>query len=344
MMLDNQSQQARETWYALREFETRDITGRSFRDRHSRDLSAAKGREIISNFIQAREYFRSASTADFTVRPLLQYYGVASMSRGITHFLDVNSREASLKRGHGIAIKDWTQILSGGLTNVGDLRIKVTDGTFHELLEATENKFYFRSNSSKVNWFIGSKVPELESEFTFGDVVARIPDVKEQYSAWTGECLVRAKLNAVKNDDNNKLTRFTVSTSAEKHIETLFPSDVFPHREVETQADTLTVECTQVGFPFLAQETGGFNIGDVVLCDPLHSRRYFTPLAAAYISSYILGMLCRYFSTTWTDLIRSTKGDSVYPLIIRLLDWIQDKYPAMIVDILRGPYDFETDG
>ena len=86
------------TWYALREFETRDITSRTYKARHGLNLSAVKSREIASNFVQAREYFRSAAGADFTVRPLLLYYGVASLARGLTLFLDPAKRETSLKQ------------------------------------------------------------------------------------------------------------------------------------------------------------------------------------------------------------------------------------------------------
>ena len=88
----------RRTWYALREFETRDITSRHYKARHERELGAGKAREIASNFIQAREYFRSASDADTVVRPLLQYYGVSALSRGLVLFLKVEKREASINR------------------------------------------------------------------------------------------------------------------------------------------------------------------------------------------------------------------------------------------------------
>ena len=78
---------SRESWYELREFETRDITSRSYSARHSKNLTAAKGREIAASFAQAREYFRSALEAHPTVRPLLQYYGVSTLSRGLVLFM-----------------------------------------------------------------------------------------------------------------------------------------------------------------------------------------------------------------------------------------------------------------
>ena len=346
MVFDNQSQQVRETWYALREFETLDISTRSYQNRHSRPLKPDKAREITSNFIQAREYFRSAAAADLTVRPLLQYYGVATLSRGITLFLRPDRRECALSPSHGLDSVNWRQTLSGGLSSVGDLRVKITRGAFHDLLVATDNKFYFRHRSKSVNWHVGASVPEMQSEFTFQEIVARLPDLGNQYLAWTGDSLNFPPLLEARRDDSNRLYKFTIPVSAEGQIESIFPSEFFPHRRIDSQGSDLIVETTLGKAPFLAQQIGFFDImGDVVvLCEYLESGLYFTPLAASYMSSFILGMLCRYFPTTWTELARSRKGDAVYPLIVRLLDWIQDKYPAMIVDILRGPYDFETDG
>ena len=344
MVFDNQSQQARETWYALREFETRDITARSFEKRHSLQPSAKKVRQISSNFIQAREYFRSASAADFTVRPLLQYYGVASLSRGITLFLNVDSRESTLKQGHGLETIRWSETLSDGLNNTGNLGIRVSGGTFHDLLLATGNKFYFRHNTSAVSWFVGASVPEPSSVFTFSEIAARVPGLKSQYLAWTEDRSVEmTTLNSFKRDDGNGLFEFKVPLSGEPNIDALFPQSSYSYREIERNSDSVVVKINQAAVPFFAQSTGVFNIGNVVLYPNLDSGIYFTPLAAGYMASYILGMLCRYFPTSWISASRSEKGDAVYPLVTRMLDWIQDTYPAMIVDILRGPYDFETD-
>ena len=344
MTLDYQSQLARETWYALREFETRDITARSYQKRHSLDLPAEKAREITSNFIQAREYFRSATTADFSVRPLLQYYGVATLSRGITLFLRPDRRECALSPKHGLVSLMWQQTLSGGLADIGKLRIQLTKGTFHDLLEATANKFYFRSDSRAVNLSLGGLIPKRSSEFTLQEIAARIPDLSDQYSVWKEESVEFTKLVAFHIDDTSHVYRFSIPVFAESRIHALFPPELFPNLEVIRQENALVVESAPRRAPFLAQKTGAFDfLGDaVVLCEFPDSRLYFSPLAAGYMASYVLGMLCRYFPTTWISIARSDKGDAVYPLVTRLLDWIQDRYPSMIVDILRGPYNFET--
>ena len=192
--MNGQASSTSNTWYALREFETRDITSRRYKSRHSLALSAAKAREISSNFVQAREYFRNASRADFTVRPLLLYYGVTSLSRGLTLLLDPNKRETSLKQSHGLSVHSWGPKLSNGLSEIGNLQIQLTKGLFHDLLTSTDNRFYFRHNSSAVNWSIGATIPPIGSEFMLQEITARIPDASDQFSAWTGDSIPTIEL------------------------------------------------------------------------------------------------------------------------------------------------------
>ena len=339
--MNSQSPRNMGTWYALREFETRDITSRSYQNRHALELSASKAREISSNFVQAREYFRSASEANFTVRPLLQYYGVASLSRGLTLFLEPKKSEASLKQSHGLITCDWEKGLSNGLTGIANLRTRLTRGIFHDLLTATNNKFYFRHNYSDVNTFIGANIPSLGSEFVVDEVAARIPDVSGQYYAWTGRRVPFLVLKALSLDQANHLATYTLATKDENNVDKVFPIGSFPSRSVTQDSTNLLVECSLTEDSFFAQKVGAFNIGEIVLYRPPISHLYFSPLAACFILSFSLGMLCRYFPTTWINMGRGEKGDAFYPLATRLLDWIQDTFPAMVVDVLRGPYDFE---
>ena len=330
------------TWYALREFETIDITSRSYKSRHALDLSAAKGREISSNFVQAREYFRNAAAADFTVRPLLLYYGATSLSRGLTLILDPSKRETSLKQSHGLQVYDWGQRLSKGLRGIGDLHIRLTNGLFHDLLTSTGNRYYFRHNSSAVNWSLGGPVPPIGSEFTLKEIAARIPDVSSQYDAWVGKSFPSVVLRSLKIATANEPCRVSVAKHGAENLDAVFPIAHFPGRSVAEEGDNIVVETATVDGVFFAQRAGWLNIGDIILYGPLESKLHVTPLAACFVLSFALGMLCRYFPTTWISIGRTEKGDAFYPLATRLLDWIEETFPAMVVDILRGPYDFET--
>lgn len=339
--VNGQSSANSNTWYSLLEFETRDITSRSYKDRHALELSASKAREISSNFIQAREYFRNASGADFTVRPLLLYYGVASLSRGLTLFLDPKSRETTLKQSHGLQVYDWEKQLASGLSEIGNLRTRLTKGLFHDLLTSTNNRFYFRSNSSVVNWSIGARIPPTRSVFTLEEIAARIPDVSSQHSAWVGKPFPFIVMQSFQVDRANGIYRLAVGSRDAEKVDIVFPASNVPGRSVVSDGDKIIVECSSVDSAFFAQKVGMFNIGEVVLYGPLNSHLYFTPLATCFMLSFVLGMLCRYFPTTWINISRTEKGDAFYPFATRLLDWIEETFPAMVVDVLRGPYDFE---
>lgn len=337
------SPQTQNTWYSLREFETRDITSRAYYGRHSLSLSEGKAREIATSFVQAREYFRSAGQADFVVRPLLLYYGAASLSKGLILFLDPAKREASLKQGHGLSIIDWQQVLSSGLSEVGALRIRLTQGPFHDLLTATRNRFYFRSNSSAVNWAVGGATPAINSESTLEDIAARIPDVSRQYRAWTGHSPPFAKMEALEIDREEPNYALTLSGANEKVIDLVIPNTMFPDRTVRSDGSRFVVTSNTDEGIFFAQRTSMFDIGEIVVAKPLSDRSYFSPLAACFMTSYILGMLCRYFPASWTNLSRTEKGDAFLPLATKLLDWIEEVFPSMVVDVLRGPYGFEKE-
>ena len=150
------------------------------------------------------------------------------------------------------------------------------------------------------------------------------------------------QLTSLKIDRVNGNCRITVPKRSAGEIDNVFPVAHFPGRSVVEGGDSLVVESTNADGLFFAQRIRWLNIGDVVLYGPLESSLYFTPLAACFIVSFFLGMLCRYFPTTWINIARSEKGDAFYPLATRLLDWTEETFPAMVVDVLRGPYDFET--
>ena len=343
----------RDSWYDLREFETRDITSRSYGARHSKNLTAAKGREIAASFAQAREYFRSALAADPTVRPLLQYYGVSTLSRGLVLFMSPRTRETELRESHGLTRSEWKGVLNSNSRDFGALRVKMTSGLFQELLAAIENKFYFRHGSHEVSFSISARFPRSNCEFTFEEIATRIPDVSDQCAAWLGTRPPFIPMVSASSDDYRHRFEFvlpkglsgpisrSVAELSELGIDDIFPDDECPNRTVDGSGDHVVVGYDQPFVPFLSQQMEQSGTGRILIYEPLKSREYLSPLAACFVLSFTLGMLCRYFPTTWVNLARSEKGDAIYPFIIRATDWIQEMFPAMVVDILRGPYFFE---
>jgi hypothetical protein len=139
-------------WATLSNYQSHELVRRDYQRKHGREANAAHTKEICSPFIQAQHYFRAASLADRTVYPLLLYYGVVSLSRGLTLFLSRGIREAALSPSHGLGVRDWQAIFADENPDVANLTIRLSArGTLIELMDATGNRSLLRSNSSAVN-------------------------------------------------------------------------------------------------------------------------------------------------------------------------------------------------
>ncbi len=346
---------SRDTWYALREFETLDVITWNYGVRHKHDPKVAKAREIAASFNQAREYFTSAYAANTTVRPLLQYYGVATLSRGLVLFMSSGVRETDLKEGHGIGGHAWKNVLTSQTRDLGALPVKLKAGLFRHFLEVTGKSFYFRNNSLEVNNCLRVRPPHSDCEVTLEDIASRIPDIADQYAAWRKERPPFVPLVSVDNDYDNSQFEFAlpkfiegpssviVAELSEVGVEDIFPNNQCPNLVVDSSGSNIIVRYDPPFMPFLAQRFGQSRKSDIVLYPPLNSGEYFTPIALCFMLSYILGMICRYYPTIWVSLAHPQKGDAIYPFIIRAMDWIQEVYPLMVVDVLRGPYHWEKD-
>ena len=129
-----------EVWQNLRPLESFDNVKTWFYKIHGRTLSSRRASEIVCAAKQAREYFRNAKQADYSVRSLLTFYGVASLSRSVTLLLNKNNGEEVLTKGHGLEVSKWSDVLSGeiseALRNLGGLEVKTCHGLFEDFLKA----------------------------------------------------------------------------------------------------------------------------------------------------------------------------------------------------------------
>src|SRR5690606_30938329 len=136
----------------------RDLVSRYIKERHNRELNRERTLQITSNFIQGREYFRSSNYANTIVRPLLQYYGIMALSKGLILTTDLTKTEAQLKGAHGLEIINWKQIIKS--KEFENLEIVVRDGTFFELINATGNRNYLRVKTSVINYLTSLRIPQ----------------------------------------------------------------------------------------------------------------------------------------------------------------------------------------
>ena len=327
------------TWNKLLEFETRDLVERYIKKKHERSASKRQIIEITSNFIQAREYFRNAKQSDISVKPLLQHYAVASMTRGLILATSPHLSEASLKPAHGLETKNWKESLA--TKKFEDLTVNITNGTFYELLKATDNKSYFKHNSSGISWNINFDIPDLGTEIKFIDLIQTFSDLSGEFKSWTENKLWFFQTDNFESKDDSHHYHFSVGRKIKPdELKNIFEDE--DYNKIEYRG--LYVITSDDSHPQFSQRFfDNFNagIGTIVLTKSIDKNLHLNTLSQFYILSYVMGMLARYFPSVWMGLSRSEKGDAIYPLFIKSMELVESYFPLTVLEYLEGPYDFE---
>ncbi|GEP93711.1 YaaC-like Protein [Chitinophaga terrae (ex Kim and Jung 2007)] len=330
-------------WNKLLEFETRDLVERFIKNKHNRDSTARQVLEITSNFIQAREYFKNSQRAEITVKPLLQYYGVASLARGLILSCSPKISESSMKPSHGLDTLNWREALVK--KDFGSLTVTIKQGTFYELLTSTGNKTYLKHNSSGVNWSLDFPLPKIGTQITLIDLVQTISDFSDEFETWTQRKLHFLTIQSLKHSSQGEGYEFVVNKPIDSStIAEILSEEIYGPYSITENGGKTTISTKTNHIPQFSQRfTDPFNIGigDISLTRPINNNLYLNVLSQYYLLSFFLGMLSRYFPSTWISLGRTEKGDSVYPLFIKIIDAIDKYFPLLIVEYLGGPYNFE---
>jgi len=178
-----------QSWRPLSLLQSTDIVREKFRQKHTRTLNLQRSREIATCFVQGIHYFMNARAASEVVKPLLLYYGVLSLSRGLILFLDPRKKEEALAQSHGLVMADWQNTLSNG-TDFTALGVKETKGTFQELIRATRNELAFRVTGPFARVIERCNRLEVGARsdgiITLSDLLARTIDLRVIYEQCTG--------------------------------------------------------------------------------------------------------------------------------------------------------------
>ena len=331
-------------WNQLLEFETRDLVKSYFEKVHNSKVNDWKVREVTANFIQGREYFKSAEVANITIKPLLLYYGVLSLSRGLILTLKPKLTEKTLKKSHGIRVKNWDKVLKS--KEFENLEISVDNGSFLELIKATENINY-RMKSSKINANICLPIPESGYRVNLKNFYWYLPDLESEFRNWINSSLPFAIIEEYIHSEESNMT----SIKLIKHnvdctlIDLIFPEKYYGKKEVvENEYFEISyVNDKQLNITQKWDTYGAFGIGigEVCVVPMLADNKGFNTISTMYALSYTYGMMARYYPSSWISLGRVEEGDRIYPLIHRTLDFIESKFPVVVLDFLRVPYEFK---
>jgi hypothetical protein len=319
-------------WRRLVDFESHDLVKRTYKKLHGRELSTATANDITALFAQGKEYFRNADNAAVSVRPLLQYYGVLAINRALIVLLSRSRALSTLKPGHGLEVTGWQETMAKGLRQLGDLTVTIRAGTFLDLLEATGNRSPLRANSSRINWQVSFVLPKAGAAFNLYSLVRAVPDLRDEFGRWTGETPVFAVVNSCQSNEAAKEVCFAfekeITAEASK---LLFPSAMvgkeIPSGKSATVPDSFT--------PAIEQSFDRpFGIGDPEILPPIAPDVGLNTVGKLTALAYFLGMLVRYFPSTWMALGRSQPGDAIYPVVNRISELTQHRYPEAVLDFI----------
>lgn len=335
-------------WQRLRGLESRDIVQAWFNRLHGLQLNERRTREIISSAIQSREFFDNAASADFSVRPLLNFYGVSTLAKSLTLLLRRSGGEETLTAGHGVVTKEWSNVFSGGISaglrKIGNLRISTTSGVFTDLVNATDNVSCIHVRSSGVDWRIPYSMLALNSEFTLDDIFSRLPDLREEYVLANGNGIFASPIADLQFSPSDGF-RIRLSTKVAKpgpsqvSLDQVIESYRLAGYGIETQKDHVTLTATvqnESALPQLlhAHQNSFFNIPGVHLVRLFPNGQYCNELGVCFLVSYMLGMFCRYFPTHWTALASGEKGDANWPMICQANTWVEKSFPRLVSEFV----------
>lgn len=341
-----------DSWTKLSIYESTDLVKNLFYKRHGRELNTGKAQEIVSAIAQGREYFNASVEAGLLVRPVLQYYGVLSLSRGLILLLSYNLRETDLPQAHGLSSTGWGIKLSDNLP--GELSISVTKGTFLTLMEHTGN--------FEMPWAFTGPYPErlmiarsysidslADMKFTFEEVLSRTPELTEVFE------------RTFNKNASNYLSFLFCIHNAHTDID-IFPGiHGLPDEEVLRQQLLIptSVEISHSYHHNFVHTMGHYryrlphekespwteslpqfeNISDThaALIAPFQNNLHISKLGRYFLLAFFLGTLSRYHPTYWLGIMQGRqKGDFIMPAIREVMSIIQENYCSLIIQELEG--------
>lgn len=322
---------------SIRFFESQEIVRDRYKRLHGGSLSAAKARSIALHVEQGVNFIESANRAPMSIKPLLQYYGVAALARAVTIFRDPKRHEGTLTPGHGIQVLNWTS-LGNDHSDRGfaDLKVRTTAGLFTDLSDATKGLTHFYANSSRPNWRVDLGSVAVGTEFNFGDLLGLMPDLWPEHSAWTGVAhkqFALQEMNVTGTEDTQRMN-WKIGTNESPEIVASLFSEGLIGAPTGAAREVRAVTSTEARFQLVQLHHGGFDIGDVLLVPPIALQASLSTIEIYCIMAYIMSMLCRYRLSDWLAVWRGEKGDIVRPTFERAMDLIEEQYLQIASDLM----------
>jgi hypothetical protein len=358
----------REAWERLSLYESQDLLSRLYRERHGGRLSSQKAKEITACLVQGRQFFAAADTAEDLTAPLILYYGVLALSRGIILFLDRRKRLTSLDPTHGAEARGWSNLLlseTGGPQNIPNVEIALRDaGTFAQLAESTRStercRVFAWRYPSEYRMSTSAKRTLQPVTITFRQALERIPDLHVLFERTFGEesqCQpVFALMQSVDTQTDVEFIETVFGLPTVDRVRELLqvpaecpvildhpsPAALRYMSHQETYRDGSQVQRVLLGHSTLdgvMQHLGTLKndrSGNMYLVARLPNGNVVSTLSLLFLVSFATGNLVRYYPSIWQHLSARGPGDASYPLLKSCISLVQELFPHLVANEMEN--------
>lgn len=326
-------------WEVIRDFESQDRVKAIYHKMHGRTARTEHAREIAAPFSHGRSYFESATSADPAIRPLLLYYGVLNLSRGLVLLLSRGIRESALKPSHGLSCEGWPEKLRGNAPDFQALRLQACqNGAFIELSDATARCTMLRHNSSLVNMVARERGSVKGHAYTLGDILARLPHLERSNVAWRNVSLCSTWGISSRNSGKAAVS---IPRQHRRFVDRAYCDALFANTDYvflsESGKEFIYEGPDDFGqMPGVTDITDTLGIGRLWLVARYPGDVWLSRVEGLLSVAYALGMIVRYFPMQWTSLLKGHVPDAILPTLmeaIKLVSWL---YPVAIADLLSN--------
>ena len=323
-----------DNWELFANYESYELIKQAYGERHGRTLGPDSAREIAAYFIHARSYFGAAKLGAQTVRPLLLYYGVLSLARGLTRFLTKDWIGTKFLPRHGLQIGARDESLCGDAPDFSTLKVRTTKGTFLELGESTGFRSLLRKRSAGVDFKICNQPISNNTEFDLGDILSRTPALCKSFQNWKGYCLSMPCSDIPVDDDGVR-----ISVPKNKDLARRIFNGTKFSLEKETQKHLIFggPKCTDENPGYADEITPWLDIGYLWITAPYPCGVRLSKILTLFALAYIMGMVVRYYPVQWTALARGLIPDAALPTLSAAINLVENEFPLAIADFLREP-------
>ena len=254
-----------------------------------------------------------------------------ALAVGLVSFKTPENAEGTLKSAHGLKHGDWKRVLKTGVSDILDLDIRTTSGTFRELARVA---WHWNVANVYTNVHKRETYPEIrflgpvsfangDTVFSLRDLISRSRHTGADYADIIGEESQIHRVIVELTEGNRTLSIKSSGLRAPKDRKDLqFPrDDPSVPLWISNDLDNSELSMTMVdSFP------NGDRLSEFI---------------KLYLTSYLIGMLSRYFPARWMSLIRNDAGSISQPLLAKAVRAIEtdfiSEFAQQIAVVLNDP-------